>query len=205
MPNDTSKPTVENRASFFARLEPVLPPADMLRVKLAYILTKEGHRYQVRSEKGPDGRPLRYFEHPRRVALILIDEAGIVEADLVCAALLHDTWEDTRDLGPEMLEQFWGHEVCRIVMTVSKRPRAGYEKRLARADWKALAIKLVDRLDNLRSMGLGQVTPEFRTRKLTETCDHYLPLFDRLLEIAPVEHRKSLAVLVAQVRQLATE
>ena len=82
--------THENRDTFFARLEPHLAPSSLLDIQLAYTLAKFGHRAQTRKELGEDGQPERYFEHPRRVTLILLDEVKIHEPELVVAALLHE-------------------------------------------------------------------------------------------------------------------
>ena len=86
-------------------------------------LDPEGMRVGERVESDEYGKPLRYFEHPRRTALLLMDEMGIMDVELVIAALLHDGIEGTRDLTPEMIEHAWGREVCRIVMLLSKQPR----------------------------------------------------------------------------------
>lgn len=51
----------------------------------------------MRKELGPDGKPLRYFEHLRRTALILID-AGFTSPDLIITALLHDSIEDSEEV-----------------------------------------------------------------------------------------------------------
>ena len=56
--------------------------------------------------------------------------------------------------------------MARIVQTVSKVPREGYVERLAAcSDWRTLAVKVADRLDNLRSLRSGQVSPAFRARQ----------------------------------------
>lgn len=195
---------MENRGSFFNRLRPVVPPDRLLDVELAYTMAKFAHRAQVRSEADKYGKPLRYFEHPRRTALILLDEVGVLDPELVIAALLHDGLEDTRDLTPEMIEHTWGAEVARIVVLVSRQPREGYEERLAaHGDWKALLIKACDRLDNLRAMKTGQVSKESRARKRAETREIYLPLFERLLTEAPAEYRAGIGQVVKEIRRRA--
>jgi hypothetical protein len=65
---------IENRESFTQRLKPLVPPGQILDIDLAYTLSKYVHRAQVRMETNTlTGQPLRYFEHPRRVALILLE------------------------------------------------------------------------------------------------------------------------------------
>jgi guanosine-3',5'-bis(diphosphate) 3'-pyrophosphohydrolase len=173
----------ENRERFFARLVH-LSRADLMRVQLAYTLAKFSHRAQVRKELDDEGRPLRYFEHPRRVALVLMDELKITDPILIIAALLHDGIEDTRDLTPEMIEFHFGHEVARIVALLSKVPKEGYHERLLNyGDWAVYLIKACDRLDNLRS--LEGSSPEFRAKQVKETRQLYYPLFNKMTEIAP--------------------
>ena len=175
----------ENKSSFFARLEPRLAPSDVVRVRGAYYLAKFGHRAMVRKETGPDGNPLRYFEHVRRVALILMDEAEIYDADLVCAALLHDTMEDTEDIDGAIIEQFFGAKVAWRVRLLTKKPKEGYEKRLrASADPGVILVKACDRLDNLRS--LGETSEEFQKKQYLETYEKYLPLFEEWIPTSPI-------------------
>lgn len=175
-----------NRTEFFAKLEPFLAPSKLLDVQLAYTLAKYGHRAQVRKEQDENGDPVRYFEHVRRVAVILIDEARIVRPEMVMAALLHDGIEDTTDLTPAMIEHSFGTDVVQIVKTLSKTPKEGYLDRLYMCeDWRPFVIKSCDRLDNLRS--LKQADFEFQTRKISETCTHYRPLFNHMVRIVPVD------------------
>ena len=76
----------ETRESFFQRLDPYFPPSVLRDVQVAYTLAKFGHRAQTRKELDTEGHPLRYFEHVRRVALILIDEVHIVQREMVPAS-----------------------------------------------------------------------------------------------------------------------
>lgn len=184
----------ENRESFFRRLEPFFAPSVMLKVQLAYTLAKYGHRAQVRKELDEDGNPVRYFEHVRRSAIVLVDEVRIVDASLVIALLLHDIVEDAPNLPPALIEHCFGTEVVTTVKTVSKDPKEGYlERFFMSTDWRPYVVKACDRLDNLRSLVAGGT--EFRRRQVVETRERYYPLFDRMLDLAPAE-------LKEQVRRL---
>ena len=197
-----SKSRPENREAFFARLRPILSPGELLDVELAYALAKHAHRAQVRSERGADDKPLRYFEHPRRVALVLIDEVRVSDPELICVALLHDGVEDTRELTPAMIERHWGPDVARLVQLLSKVPKEGYIERLATyGDWRARLVKAADRLDNLRSLGEHQVTAAFRERQLTETRRLYLPLLERLTAEVPDALRPGTERLMTELRE----
>ena len=191
----------ENCESFFSRLAPCLSPSQVMDARLAYFLAKNGHRWQTRRELDENGRPRRYFEHLRRTALILIDEVGICERDLVVAALLHDGIEDTRNLTPELIEHCFGPAVAGIVRRLSKAPKEGYVERLRHADWRTLLIKACDRLDNVRTLGLPEVPAEFRIKQVKETRDKYYALFDRLAAIAPAEMADRIGWLRDEIRR----
>lgn len=175
---------IENRQSFFARLEPYHSPSTLRDIQLAYTLAKFGHRSQVRKELDEAGNPVRYFEHVRRVAITLMDEAKIMAPDVVIAALLHDCPEDTRDINPAMIEHCFGNDVMSIVKTLSKTPKEGYIDRFwVSTDWRSYVIKACDRLDNLRSLPSAPI--EFRKKQIEETRDKYLSLFARMVELTP--------------------
>lgn len=172
------------RKEFFSRLEPFHSPSDLLTIELAYTLAKFSHRAQVRKETDAEGKPIRYFEHVRRVTLILIDEAKVLDKDIIVSALLHDGLEDTRDVTPAMLEHVFGKEVTRIVKTLSKVPKEGYIDRFYQCrDFRPYLIKMADRLDNLRS--LHQASIEFQAKQIKETRETYYSLFSRGLGRVP--------------------
>lgn len=166
----------ENRETFFARLTPFMTPAELRYVETAYMLGKFGHRAQVRKEKDTDGNPIRYWEHCRAVALILIDEANVRDWRLICAALLHDCIEDTKDITPEIIEHIFGERVCQIVKILSKVPKEGYLERLKKyGDQEIILIKAADRLSNMRT--LKGCSPEFIAKQVEETNTKLIPLF----------------------------
>lgn len=176
----------ETRASFFARLEPLFPRSVLNDIKLAYTLSKYGHRAQIRKEKDEQGCPIRYFEHVRRVTLILIDEVGIIRPEMIIGGLVHDCPEDTKDIDHEMVEHCFGPEVATIVKFLSKTPSEGYVARFHLCtDWRPLVLKSCDRLDNMRSLSSG--TLAFRQKQVTETREKYFPLFDRMVDMTPKE------------------
>lgn len=184
MSNDAA---CENKQAFFDRLRPFFAPKDLLHIEHAYMLSKYCHRWQVRKELGSDGEPLRYFEHPRRVTLILIDEAKVIDRDIIIAGLLHDGFEDTRDLTPELVEHCFGSDVTGVIKVLSKTPKEGYLDRFVTStDWRPYLVKACDRLDNMRS--LDQSTREFQQRQVDETRDKYYPLFERMLHLCPTQY-----------------
>lgn len=174
------RPT-ENRETFMNRLRPITVPSDMMNIAISYAVAKHAHRFDKRKEIDPDsGEFIRYFEHLRRVALILMDELGIYDPEMIIAALMHDSIEDTRDIDDRMLEHLFGKNVAKIVKLLTKDPKEGYYARLRRSgDWQALTIKGCDRLDNLRS--LGGCTRAFKEKQIAETVREIYPLMNQLV------------------------
>ena len=182
---------MENRETFFKRIEPHFSRKSLLKIQLAYTLSKYWHRSQTRKELAENGEPLRYFEHVRRVSLILIDEAKCLRPEMVMASLLHDAIEDTRDedLSADMIEENFGEDVVILVKTLSKVPKEGYLERFYMStDWRPYLIKACDRLDNLRSLINPGTTREFVQKQLEETETKYYPLFDHMMRIVPKEY-----------------
>ncbi len=193
---------MENKYTFQERIQPYFSPSDQLDVKLAYCLAKFGHRAQVRKEL-MEGRPTRYFEHVRRVSLVLMDELKIIDRDMIITALLHDSLEDTHDLTPELLEHCFGSDVVHMIKLLSKVPKEGYIDRLTNCkDWKILALKACDRLDNLRSLMIPEVTVEFQKRQIQETKEKYIPVFDLMVTLAPTEYHDQVLAIRDEIKRL---
>ncbi|XP_023142813.1 guanosine-3',5'-bis(diphosphate) 3'-pyrophosphohydrolase MESH1 [Amphiprion ocellaris] len=119
----------------------------------------EKHRNQRR--KDPEGTP--YINHPIGVATILSLEAGITDIEVLQAALLHDTVEDT-DTTHEELEDKFGPVVARIVQEVTDDKSLPKEERkrlqvehAPHCSHQAKLVKLADKLYNLRD--LNRCTP----------------------------------------------
>lgn len=181
---------LENRESFFQRLRPVLAPSALMDVEVAYALAKHAHRAQTRKELDADGHPIRYFEHLRSTALVLIDDLAIVDHEMIVACLMHDSIEDTRDINDRMLEHLFGSKVSVMVKLLTKEPKEGYYERLVKhGDWKTWFVKGCDRLSNLRT--LKDCSPEFQAKQRKETREVIRPLMDLLVQRCPEEYRVS--------------
>lgn len=195
----------ENKEAFFARLTSppygcMLAPEDLVRIELAYLLAKYGHRAQTRKEE-KNGKPERYFEHPRRVALILLDELRLADPPMIMAALLHDCFEDTRDIDPLKVQIACGPDVVRLVRMLSKTPKAGYYERLIEhGDWRALMIKACDRLDNLRT--LEHTDDAFIKKQVGQTREEFMPVLGRLADIAPFAVRDKAGYASREIEKL---
>lgn len=193
---------IENKNTFRERLRPHFSPSDQLDIQLAYCLAKFGHRAQTRKEV-VNGQAVRYFEHVRRVAIILMDEVKIMDKNMIISALLHDAIEDTDDLTPELIEHSFGNEPVSMIKLVSKVPKEGYlERLLACENWKVLVLKGCDKLDNQRSLMIPGTSPEFQKKQILETQDHYFKLFDHLLEIVPPSYKQNAWYLRDEIRRV---
>jgi len=127
---------------------------DMVILFRALSFAAEKHRDQRR--KDDHGSP--YINHPIAVARVLCEEAGVTGTTVLCAALLHDTLEDTETSAEELNTQF-GAKIGGIVMEVTddKRLSKAKRKRLqvehaAGISHGAKLVKLADKICNLRDV-----------------------------------------------------
>ena len=72
------------------------------------------HRFQRR--KGGDAEP--YINHPLEVANLIASVGKVMDYEILMAAVLHDTVEDTETTAEELTELF-GENVCRMVLEVT--------------------------------------------------------------------------------------
>lgn len=114
------------------------------------------HKHRDQRRKDADASP--YINHPIALADVLVNEAGVADVEVLCAALLHDTVEDTATTHEELVDAF-GSRIARIVAEVTD------DKRLPKAERKRLQVehaphisreaklvKLADKLVNLRDV-----------------------------------------------------
>ena len=139
-------------------------------IKEAKEFAHEKHSEQKRKTGEP------YISHPERVARLVKKYKKSHKIDeLVSAAWLHDTLEDT-DTTEEDLKKLFGPLVSSLVKgltsdkeEIEKSGKKNYlkEKMINMSNW-ALVIKLADRLDNLSDEYLFY-NPLFRKRYVSET------------------------------------
>ena len=96
-----------------------------------------------------------YINHPIAVARLLADEGGVTDEEILAAALLHDTIEDT-DTNPEELEEEFGSRIRKLVQEVTddKEIEKAERKRLQVEHAKQLSpdavlVKLADKICNV--------------------------------------------------------
>lgn len=113
----------------------------MEKLSSAILLATTAH-HQVFDKAG-----FPYIAHPFRIMNRLHNE-GYGE-DMLCAAILHDTVEDTNITLEEIRDSF-GDEVARLVDAVSRRDETYMEfiQRVKESGPEAIALKLADIADN---------------------------------------------------------
>src|SRR5512135_3309885 len=80
----------------------------------ALAFAADKHRRQRRK----DAEASPYINHPIALARVLSVEAGLADARLLAAAVLHDTLEDTETTYEELRERF-GQAVAAVVLEVT--------------------------------------------------------------------------------------
>ncbi len=157
-------------------------PVDRDKVEEAFVFACERHADQRRAS-GDD-----FIVHPVSVAKIC---AGMrLDTATLCAALLHDTVEDTSASLDEVRAEF-GDEVASLVDGVTKltgitfqsrddRQAENYRKMMVAmaSDIRVILIKLADRLHNMRT--IDAMPKQKQQEKARETLDIFAPLAHRL-------------------------
>src|SRR5579872_4888652 len=159
-----------------------LIPIDRERVRDAFEFACEHHADQ-RRRSGEE-----FIVHPVGVARICASLR--LDTETLCAALLHDTVEDTSASLEEVAARF-GEDVASLVdgvtkltgITFSSRDEAqaeNYRKMIVAmaSDVRVILIKLADRLHNMRT--LSALPKQKQIEKAKETLDIYAPIAHRL-------------------------
>lgn len=187
------KKKIIGRVRFLKRLEPFMTPRELEVIETAYVLAKYGHRAKFR-----DDGITRYFEHPKAVSLILIDELDERNWQTIVLGLLHDVPEDSFILSWNRIQINFGREIMKDLKLLTKKPKQGYEARLKKyANARTLKVKLADRLHNLRT--LQSCKKEKQIRKIKETREHYIPLADLLIVKLPKKQKWQGEYLLKQI------
>ena len=113
-------------------------------------------KHSTQKRKGADEQP--YINHPLEVLNLLLNVGKIEDYNVLIAAILHDTIEDTETTEEEITELF-GANVCEMVLEVTD------DKSLPKAERKQLQIKhaphlsdgakyikLADKISNIRDV-----------------------------------------------------
>jgi GTP pyrophosphokinase len=171
-------------ASFAALLTKLeyLGPDGTEQVRQAYRFADAAHLGQKRSSGEP------YITHPIAVAAQCAEWR--LDAQALCAALLHDAMEDCGVTKTDLVGQF-GTQVAELVDGLTKLDKLQFNTReegqaesfrkmlLAMArDVRVILIKLADRTHNMRTMG---DMPKSKWGRISaETLEIYAPIANRL-------------------------
>ncbi len=158
------------------------PRADAELIERACEVAAWCHEGQLRWSGDP------YITHPVAVATILarLDDAGEVDDQTPCAAILHDTVEDTpytlaalrRDFGTTIAAMVTEHTALDRLGRRPGRQLSQVMATITSADARVVATKLADRLHNMQTL---QFLPEAKQlRKAREVLDTFLPVAEQL-------------------------
>jgi GTP pyrophosphokinase len=163
-------------------LQTYLRDDQIATILAAYKFGARAHDGQTRKSGEP------YITHPVAVAHELAEMHLDVEA--ICAAILHDTVEDTEATLQDIRDKF-GEDVALIVDGVSKLDQIQFRSRAeAQAesfrkmmlamieDIRVILVKLADRLHNMQTLGAMPASKKKRIAR--ETLDIYAPIANRL-------------------------
>lgn len=158
----------------------------------AYLFTEQAHRGQVRDHK----QEVPYIVHMLRMIINMYTNYRITDRNMLKAALLHDTVEDT-DVKLEEIKQKFGEQTANYVKALT-RPRAKGEdqdprikvaakkkkfEELLKSSKTIRQLKLFDLIDNMQDwLEISDDDPlagKF-PRWLQEAEDYYLPMAESI-------------------------
>ncbi len=169
------------RDQFFEIIDEEIGLEDREKIEWAYSLAKYYHGDQMRDEG------VRYFEHCRDVALLLV-EYGPSSPSEIIVGFLHDVYED-QFVPRGMLKHLFGSEVDEALKTLShekpfykshgqmdKVPEGAqkYFDIIRKSSKMVRRVKLADRLHNMLTLEFCK--PEKQLRKIEETKKFILPI-----------------------------
>jgi guanosine-3',5'-bis(diphosphate) 3'-pyrophosphohydrolase len=146
------------------------------------------HKHREQRRKDVQASP--YINHPIALAKVLADEGGVTNVEVLCAALLHDTIEDTMTTPEELAERF-GDDIASIVVEVTdnKMLKKDTRKKMqvehaARASSGARLVKLADKICNLRDL-VARPPAGWDLKRRQDYFDWAKRVIDRLRGVHP--------------------
>jgi GTP diphosphokinase / guanosine-3',5'-bis(diphosphate) 3'-diphosphatase len=181
-PDNIAPEILESYDEVIQRYKSYSEKDDSEMLRRAFVFAYKAHGMQFRRTGEP------YIIHPLATTEILTELE--VDVETLCAAMLHDTVEDT-SVTVALIAEIFGEDVALLVDGVTKLEKIPYSSKeeiqaenmrkmfLAMAkDIRVVLIKLADRLHNMRTM--KHLSPEKQIEKAKETRDIYAPLAHRL-------------------------
>jgi len=165
--NGESKPEETELKTAASANNDLSSSSDSCLADILFTVDFAAQKHKSQRRKDPEKTP--YINHPIGVANILIQEGGVEDVEVVQAALLHDTVEDT-DTTFEELEEMFGKTVTALVREVTDDKTLAKEERkdlsvknAGLKSHKAMLVTMADKIYNLRD--LVRVLPEGWTEK----------------------------------------
>lgn len=111
-----------------------------------------------KNQRRKDAEASPYINHPIALANVLANEGGIANKDVLCAAILHDTIEDTETTEDELRKEF-GDKITSIVLEVTDDKTLPKDVRkqnqidhAPNSSIEAKMVKLADKICNVRDI-----------------------------------------------------
>ena len=193
-----SEQDTKTKETFLRKVQKTLPESsttDLALISRAYDFAKSAHEGQMRASG------TAYFEdHCLHVADHIIDLG--MDTPLICAALLHDTIEDTKTTAKDLQKEF-GLEITRLVEGVSKLGKIKYhgnERHVeslrkffvsVAQDARVVILKLADRWHNLETL---QYLPIEKQQRIA---------LESIMIHAPLASRMGMGKLVSTINDLS--
>lgn len=143
-----------------------------------------------RNQRRKDAESSPYINHPIALANVLANEGSVTDPVVLCAALLHDTIEDTNTTAEE-LSVLFGDAITGVVLEVTddknldKAVRKQLQIEHARhASPQAKLVKLADKICNLRDIAATPPADWTHQRK-AEYFDWAKSVIDGVRGVAP--------------------
>ncbi len=143
----------QNPGSARSHFPEFISMSDLAMFTNAAYFAAQKHRGQTRKGNGDP-----YINHPLEILNLLANIGNVEDFNVLTAAILHDTIEDTETTKEEITERF-GAEVCGMVLELSDDKSLPKERRkelqiehapqLSRG---AKLVKLADKISNIRDV-----------------------------------------------------
>ena len=127
--------------------------------KLIQAINFAAKKHSAQKRKGADEQP--YINHVLEVADLLANVGKIEDYNVLIAAVLHDTVEDTETTVQEITKLF-GATVCKYVLEVTD------DKNLPQAERKQLQLKHAPHLSN----GAKQIKLGDKISNISDVCEN---------------------------------
>lgn len=165
--------------------------------KRAEEFAREKHKGQVRKFNGEP-----YVNHPIRVRDCLRE---FTESEsILCAALLHDTLEDT-ETSVEDLREIFGEVVANLVVELTSdkeeikvKGKGPYlTEKMSAMSSDAFLIKLADRLDNVSDLSLDEL--QWSADYVTQT----LMILNNIKRVIPNSHQTLMVRISTKIHEFS--